>query len=88
MGPQVVLSVFKDRIRRLCAEGNYDQALLDANRLIEESADAAAPWVIRASILRDAKRFGEAAGDFAEAAKRDPADPAVWFGLGLCSFRL
>lgn len=84
MRPKIILSVFQDRVRSLCTAGDHAQALLEADRLIEESGDAAAPWLIRASILRDACRFGEAAGAYSEAAKRDPTDPAVWFGVGLC----
>lgn len=78
-----------DDIRRLVADGHYDEALSRLDKAIEQDANDAALWYERGRIYWCLGKKANAISDYEEAVYLDPASPAhhaLEFARGVMDF--
>ena len=67
--------------------GDTSRALAEVDAALKLRPDSGDAYNQRGMLLGGAGRFGDAGTAFEQAAKLAPADPEIWFNLGLARFR-
>jgi Flp pilus assembly protein TadD len=77
-----------DLARVMVQHGQFEAAAPVLQRLIAEVPKSVAPRVLYATVLRQRGLLGQAVGQYREALRLAPREPAAWAGLGVSYSRM